>query len=319
MRRSDFIFKYRVRNWPEYNKALIARGSLTFWVDEQAVSTWRRRGSPQGRGRPRIYSDTAIECALVVRTVFHLSLRATQGFLESVVRLMEVDLPVPAYSTMCRRQAGLDLRLQATPARQPRHVVIDTTGLKVFGAGEWYVRKHGMGKGRRRTWRKLHLCVDEASKDIVAMDLTTSDVHDGAHLPAMLERVEGEVGQVSADKAYDSGTCYEAILARGAVPTIPPRRNARFSSAKDPPAFRAERDAVVRRIKDEGRYSWRTSSGATRQSLVENAMSRFKALVGERLASREFGRQQVEALVKSQVLNRMTALGMPRSERISVG
>ncbi len=146
MRRSDFIFKYRVRNWPEYNKALIARGSLTFWVDEQAVSTWRRRGGPQGRGRPRIYSDTAIECALVVRTVFHLSLRATQGFLESVVRLMEVDLPVPAYSTMGRRQAGLDLRLQATPARQPRHVVIDTTGLKVFGAGEWYVRKHGNGE-----------------------------------------------------------------------------------------------------------------------------------------------------------------------------
>ena len=319
MRRSDFIFKYRVRNWSEYNKALISRGSLTLWVDEQAVSAWRRRGGAQGRGRPQIYSDTAIECALVVRAVFHLSLRATQGFLESVVRLMGVELPVPAYSTVCRRQAGLEVRLRPAPARQPRHVVIDTTGLKVYGAGEWYVRKHGIGKGRRRTWRKLHLCVDEAAKDIVAMDLTTSDVHDSPHLPAVLERVEGEVGQVSADKAYDSGACYEAILARGAVPTIPPRRNARFSSAKDPPAFRAERDAVVRRIKDEGRYSWRTSSGASRQSLVENAVSRFKALMGDRLASREFGRQQVEALVKSQVLNRMTALGMPRSERISVG
>lgn len=319
MRRSDFIFKYRVRNWSEYNKALISRGSLTLWVDEQAVSAWRRRGGPQGRGRPQIYSDTAIECALVVRAVFHLSLRATQGFLESVVRLMQVELPVPAYSTVCRRQAGPKLRLHPAAARRPRHVVIDTTGLKVFGAGEWYVRKHGMGKGRRRTWRKLHLCVDEASNDIVAVDLTTSDVHDSPHLPAMLERVEGEVGQVSADKAYDSGTCYEAIRARGAVPTIPPRRNARLSSAKDPPAFRAERDTVVRRIKDEGRYSWRTSSGATRQSLVENAVSRFKALAGETLASREFRRQQVEALVKSQVLNRMTALGMPRSERISVG
>ena len=158
MRRSDFIFKYRVRNWPEYNRALISRGSLTLWVDEQAVSAWRRRGSPQGRGRPRIYSDTAIECALVVRAVFHLSLRATQGFLESVVRLMGVDLPVPAYSTVCRRQAGIDPRLQPSPVRQPRHVVTDTTGLKVFGAGEWTVRKHGMVKGRRRTWRKLHLC-----------------------------------------------------------------------------------------------------------------------------------------------------------------
>jgi hypothetical protein len=135
--------------------------------------------------------------------------------------------------------------------------VIDTTGLKVFGAGEWYVRKHGAGRGKRRTWRKLHLCVDEATKDIVAVDLTASGVH--------------------------------------------------------------ERDAVLRRIRDEGRYLWRTSSGATRQSLAENAVSRFKALVGVKLASRELERQQIEVLVKSQVLNRMSALGMPKSERIPVG
>ena len=258
MRRFDFILRYRVRNWPEYNGALIARGSLTLWVDEQAVSAWRQQGSPQGRGRPRIYSDTAIECALVVRTVFHLSLRATQGFLESVVRLMGVDLPVPAYSTVSRRQAGLELRLRPAPAKQPRHVVIDTTGLKVFGAGEWYVRKHRAGKGKRRTWRKLHLCVDETTKDIVAVDLTASGVHDSPHLPAVLDRVEGDVGQVSGDRAYDSGTCYETILARGAIPTIPPRRNARLSRAKDPPPFRLERDAVVRRIRQQGRYPWRT-------------------------------------------------------------
>jgi hypothetical protein len=319
MRRSDFILKYRVRNWPACNRALISRGSLTVWVDEQAVSGWCRRGSPQGRGRPRIYSDTAIECALVVKTVFHLSLRTTQGFLESVVRLMGVDLPVPAYSTVCRRQAGLDLRLHPAPARRPRHVVIDTTGLKVFGAGEWYVRKHGTGKGRRRTWRKLHLCVDETSKDIVAVDLTTSAVHDSPHLPAVLGQVEGDVAQVSADRAYDSGTCYAAILDRGAIPTIPPRRNARFSRAKDPPPFRAERDAALRRIQDQGRYPWRSSCGATRQGPAENAVSRFEALVGVRLASRDLERQQVEALVRSQVLNRMAALGMPRSERVPVG
>ena len=319
MRRSDFIFKYQVRNWSEYNKALISRGSLTLWVDEQAVSAWRRQGAPQGRGRPQVYTDTAIECALVVRAVFHLSLRATQGFLDSVVRLMGVDLPVPAYSTVCRRQPGLQLTPQFRPSRQPRHVVIETTGLKVFGAGEWYVRKHGRGKGRRRTWRKLHLGVDEATKEIVAVDLTTSGVHDSPHLPTVLDLVEGDVGQVSGDRAYDSGTCYEAILARGAVPTIPPRRNARLSRAKDPPAFRAERDAVVRRIRDEGRYPWRTSSGATRQSLAENAVSRFKALVGEQLASRELERQEVEAMVKARVLNRMTVLGMPRSERVPVG
>jgi len=255
----------------------------------------------------------------VVRSVFHLSLRATQGFLESLVELMGVELPIPDYTTISRRQAGLDLELGPLPASGPRHVVIDTTGLKVFGAGEWYVRKHGMGRGRRRIWRKLHLGVDEATKEIVAVDLTTSGVHDSPHMSAVLDSVQDEVRQVSGDRAYDSGTCYQAILARGAVPTIPPRRNARLSTAKDPPAFRVERDAVVRRIKNEGRYPWRTASGATRQSLAENAVSRFKALVGVKLAARRFENQQVEALVKCRVLNRMASLGLPRSERVLQG
>lgn len=320
MRKSDFIFRYRVRNWPAYNRALVRRGSITFWVDEEAIQGWRDSAAPGPLGgRRRTYSDTAIECVLVVRAVFHLSLRASQGFLESVAKLMGVDLPIPDYTTVSRRQAGLALQLEPSRTRTPRHVVIDTTGLKVFGAGEWYVRKHGRGKGRRRTWRKLHLGVDEASKEIVAVDLTASAVHDGPHMPAMLERVPDEVGQVSGDRAYDSGRCYQAILARGAVPTLPPRRNARLSTAKAPPDFRLERDAVVRRIKDQGRYPWRTVSGATRQSLAENAVSRFKALVGVKLAARTFENQQVEALVKCRVLNRMTSLGLPISERVLQG
>jgi hypothetical protein len=256
---------------------------------------------------------------VVVKAVFHLSLRATQRFLGSVVRLMGVDLPVPDYTTVCKRQRDLQVQLGARPAGQPRHVVIDSTGLKVFGAGEWYVRKHGMGRGRRRTWRKLHLGVDEKTKDIVAVDLTTSGIHDSPHMPDVLDLVDDDVRQVSGDRAYDTGACYQAILARGAVPTIPPRRNARLSTAKDPPAYRAERDTVIRRIKEEGRYPWRTSSGATRQSLAENAVSRFKALVGVMLTAREFENQQVEALVKCRVLNRMAALGMPDSERVLVG
>ncbi len=252
--------------------------------------------------------------------MFHLSLQATQGFLESVVQLMDLALPVPNYTTVSKRQSGLAVRLGTTPNGQPRHVVIDTTGLKVFGAGEWYVRKHGMRRGRRRIWRTLHLGVDEGTKEIVAVDLTTSGVHDSAHMPEVLERVRGEVRQVSGDRAYDTGRCYyQAILARGAVPTIPPRRNARLSTAKDPPAFRLERDAVLRRIKAEGRYPWRRSSGATRQSLAENAVFRFKALVGVKLAARDFESQRVEALLKCRVLNRMTSLGLPRSERAPVG
>ena len=176
-----------------------------------------------------------------------------------------------------------------------------------------------MERGRRRTWRKLHLGVDEKTKEIVAVDLTTSGVHDSPHMPDVLDLVLDPVHQVSGDRAYDTGVCYQAILARGAIPTIPPRRNARLSTAKDPPPYRAERDAVIQRIKEEGRYPWRTSSGATRQSLAENAVSRFKALVGVKLAARTFENQQVEALVKCRVLNRMAALGMPISERVLQG
>ncbi len=110
-----------------------------------------------------------------------------------------------------------------------------------------------MGRGRRRTWRKLRLGVDETTKEIVAVDLTTSAVHDSPHLPAVREQVLGEVAQLSGDRDYDSGMCYQAILARGAVPTIPPRRNAKVGRSKDPPPFQAERDAVPRRIRDEGR------------------------------------------------------------------
>ncbi|MCP5010179.1 MAG: transposase [Aestuariibacter sp.] len=128
----------------------------------------------------------------------------------------------------------------------------------MFGVGEWYVRKHGMGRGRRRTWRKLHLGVDsieviidrvdEETKEIVAIDLTVSNIHDSSHLPVMLDQVMGEVGQVSGDRAYDTGSCYQAILAYGGGAGDPPRRNARLGSVKDPPPYKAVRDAVLRRI-----------------------------------------------------------------------
>ncbi len=176
-----------------------------------------------------------------------------------------------------------------------------------------------MGRGRRRTWRKLHVGVGETSKEAVVVDLTTSNLHDGRHLPELLERTLGQIGQVSGDKADDSSRCYEAILDRRAIPTIPPRRRARLSRNADPPPPKAVRDGLLRRIKEEGHYPWRTSSGATRQSLAENTVSRFKALVGVKLSARRFDNQRVEAIVKRQVLNRMAALGLPTLERVLLG
>ena len=314
MKPREYTFRYRVRNWPDYNRALIARGQLTFWFDEEAVVAWRNTDPQSGRGAPKVYSDTAIQCALVLKSVFHLSLRSTQGFVSSLLELLRLDLPVPDYSTVSRRQSSVMSSLSVSSSRRPRHVVVDATGLKVYGSGEWHVRKHR--HGRRRAWRKLHLGVDETTKEIVAVEVTPSRVHDSTMLPRLLSQVPGRIGQVSGDGAYDTRACYQSILDRDAVATIPPRRNARLSESVDPPDWRAMRDASLREIKRLGRYEWRLSSGCTRQSLAENAMSRFKALFGPKLSARRFDNQRVEAIIKCEVLNRMSSRGLPESVRI---
>ena len=191
MGKSDHTFRYKVRNWPEYNRALVKRGQLTLWFDTEAVAAWRHPGPFEGRGRPKVYADAAIQCALVLNSVFHLNLRTTQGFLQSIVALMALDLPVPNYSTVSRRQSAVDVRLSVGPTDRPRHVVIDSTGLNIYGAGEWHIRKHRTL--RRRTWRKLHLGVDETTKEIVAMDLTASNVHDARRLSSLLSKTPGSI------------------------------------------------------------------------------------------------------------------------------
>ncbi len=286
----------------------------TFWFDEDAVAAWRNTESHRGPGAPQIYSDTPIQCALVLKSVFHLSLRSTQGFVSSLLDLLALNLPVPDYSTLSRRQSSVVPPLSVNPGIRARHVVLGATGLKVYGAGEWHVRKHRCC--RRRAWRKLHLGVDETTKEIVAVEVTPSRVHDSSMLPTMLSQIPGRIGQVSGDGAYDTRACYRSILDRDAVATIPPRRNSRLSECVDPPGWLAMRDARLRQIEKLGRYEWRVSSGCTRQALVENAVSRFKAIFGSKLSARRFDNQRAEAIIKCEVLNRMASRGMPQSVRI---
>src|SRR4030095_6632545 len=183
---------------------------LTVWFDEQAITAWRNTEPAAGPGAPRVYADLAIECALVFKSVSHLSLRAAQGFLSSVVELMQLTLPIPDYSTVSRRQGVLSVRSTVTPRRSPRHIGSEATGLKVYGVGEWRVYKHRVS--RRRTWRKLPLGVDERTKEIVAVALTGSRVHDSQPLPALLDQIPDPIGQVTGDGAYDTCACYEAVL-----------------------------------------------------------------------------------------------------------
>jgi hypothetical protein len=169
---------------------------------------------------------------------------------------------------------------------------------------------------RRRSWRKLHLGIDESTKEIVAVELTGSRVHDSRPLPALLDQIRDPVDQVSGDGAYDTRTCYEAVLRRQATPTFVPRRTARLGTATDPTGWRTARNRILQQIETQGRSAWRTLSRYTRQSIAENTMFRFKQLFGGRLWARVYATQRAEALVKCAVLNRMTQLGMPETIRI---
>ena len=314
MAHKAYTFRYRVRNWRNDNQALIARGGMTFWIDESALAAWKHPHTNRTPGAPRIYADTAMQCALVVKSVDGLSLRATQGFVSSVMSLMRLDLPVPNYSTICRRQGALRVSVSAAWHNNPRPIVIDATGLRVYGAGEWPVQKHR--GSQRRLWRKLHLGVDEHTKEIVAVEMTASHVHDSQMLPSLLKQMYGKVDQVSGDGAYDTKACYQFIGQRGAKATIPPRRHARQRRCENSLETRDTREATLREIQSQGRYAWRVVSGCTRQSVAENAVFRFKSIFGARFRARRFDNQRVEGWITYMVLNRMVNLGMPVSERI---
>jgi len=299
-----------IRNWGDYNKALKRRGSITFWFDDDSLEQWHACVPTGKRGRPYLYADIAIQCLLLIKSVFHLDFRKLEGFAASLVKLMNVAINIPSYTQMCRRQKSLAVDLSHVPCQGPIHVLVDSTGLKVFGEGEWKVRQHGYSK--RRTWRKLHLGVDEASGEIVAMELSTNDVSDGEVLPDLLDQIEETISDISADGAYDQKGCYEALDARSAQANIPPRRDAilqKHGNCKGPPLTR---DENIRAIKKKGRKRWKQDVGYHRRSLAETAMFRFKTLFSDTLSNRLFDHQLTEAVIKCQAMNKMTQLGMPQ-------
>ena len=222
--------QYGIRDWRDYNAALVRRGSLTLWVEQGAANRWRDQSRPARRGRRRTYSDLAIACALTLREVYHLPRRATQGLTRSVLRLLGADAPAPHYSTLSRRAASLEVQLPRL-SRGPLHLAVDSTGVKFDGEGEWKVRLHGEEK--RRTWRKLHLLVDHTTHECVALSMTDKDALDRRELPGLSGGVEGEVAEVLGDGAYDFQDCYRAIRAKGARSVIPPQVRARVRSGPE--------------------------------------------------------------------------------------
>jgi len=317
--------QYRIRNWPEYNQALKQRGSLTLWLDVHALRGWTQPSKSGRRGASRRYSDEAISCALTLQSVYHLPLRATQGLLDSLLELLGVPLPVPDFSTLSRRRKTLAVNLsqrlhqpQHLSQNQSVHLVVDATGFKVYGEGEWKVRQHGWSQ--RRTWRKLHLGFNEASGEVLAAAVTTNAKSDKEMLAPLLAQVPAPIRQVSGDGGYDAAVCYGAIAKRGARATIAPRSNARLHERDGRWQERNQnlqriRELQGRRRKDPdwGRRQWQQESGYHRRSLAETGVFRLKTIFGDRLRARTLAGQSSELLLRCAALNKMALCGMPQS------
>jgi hypothetical protein len=306
--------RYKIENWAEYDAALRRRGSLTVWVTPEAIAAWVPAATGW-RGRPRSYSDVAIEAGLMLRLAFGRPWRQTEGLLGSIMDLLGLDLAVPDHTTFSRRSVDLGVTTALKKAKGSVHVVIDSTGLKVFGAGEWLHEKHG-GKPRR-SWRKLHLAVDPDSGEILASELTTTEDGDASLVGALLEQISCPISTVFADGAYDGEPVYRSVTAHtpDAAVIIPPRSTAVPSATADTDP--TQRDRHIQLIEERGRLGWQRSVNYGKRSLAEVAMFRYKKVIGRSLHARSLPAQKTEAKAACKVLNIMTGLGMPVSRRIA--
>lgn len=306
--------RYRVTNWSKYNKALVNRGRLTIWMASDLLENWLVEESKGKVGHPFTYSDDAIECLLMLRSVYRLPYRQTQGLFSSLLELLDLDFAVPDYSTLCRRCRHQSIRLPVLPKEGAIDVVVDSTGVKVYGEGEWKVKIHG--KSKRKTWRKLHLAVDAKSREIVGCATTTNDMSDHEIIKEVLDEIpeEQKINSVGGDGGYDYLEAHKPIVKRGAKAIIPPRKNARIWNLEE---FKW-RDHAIRRIREIGKKAWKIESGYHMRSLSETTIYRFKRIFGPTHSNISLANQLIENRIKCAALNIMTQLGMPETEVIHV-
>src|SRR3954454_15352861 len=311
----------RVTNWAEYDAALRQRGSLTVWFTEAAIAAWEAEPRTTPGGQP-YYSDLAITTALTLKAVFRLALRQTEGLIGSIIGLLGLDLSVPDHTTLSRRAETLEVPRprsgsSSDPGREaaPVHLLVDSTGLKLCGPGEWLIEKHGTKT--RRSWRKLHLGVDADTGQIVAAALTGPEADDGAQVSPLLDQVTGPVASVTGDGAYDQEGVYASVGERHpeAAIIVPPRSIAVPSHmAESEPT---QRDRHLRLIAEQGRMAWQKASGYTKRARAEAAIARWKQVIGDRLRAHTDERRATEMDVAVHVLNRMLELGRPNYVRLA--
>ena len=303
--------RFRTTNWSRYSAALRKRGSMLIWIDQDMA--WQ--APHDGRlGRPPIFSDAAIQFCLSVKVLFKLPLRQTAGLVASLLRLAGLDWSVPDFSTLCRRQKTLAVQIPYRRADGPLNLLVDSTGIKFLGDGEWQARKHGV-QGRRQ-WRKVHLAMDTDTSDIRAVEFTPSSDGDSPILPELLGQIpeDEQIDTVTADGAYDTRRCHAAITERLAVPIIPIRKNGR-AWKEDCPAAKG-RNETLRATKHYGRAFWKHWTGYHARSRVEAKMRGVRAF-GERIAARDPDRQTAEIHIRIALMNRFSAFSTAEIVRVA--
>jgi hypothetical protein len=290
---------------------MVQRGSITFWMSEDFEKVWRYTGKKQ-RGSQFEYSDKAIEIMLTLKEIFHLPNRSVEGFIRSLFQMMKIDLPVPDHTTLAKRGKSLKVKLPKK-SQGSLNVVMDSTGLKVYGEGEWKVRKHGYSK--HRTWRKLHLGGNPDNGEILAVVLTGNHISDDAVVKEMLTQIEQALLSCAADGAYDKRKVYDALNEHSPAVDIliPPRKNAHIWQHGNSKQERLKRDENLRYIRQHGRQQWKDNSGYHMRSLAETFMFRLKTIFGDNLSARLLETQMTQAIIRCAALNKMTHLGMPKS------
>ena len=285
---------YAKRNCSKYNRNLVNRGSLTFWLNTECIDSWISKSKK--RGRPS-FSQSVIQAGLILKTIYRLPFRALQGFFDSILRLLKLHLKVPHYTLFSKRANEARASLSKLSNRKPLELAIDSSGLKIRGEGEWKVKIHGNEK--RRGWIKLHIALDPKTQELIEIDVTDELVADSTVLPTLIEKAPKSIERVYADGAYDRGVCRKYLYSKGIKALIPPRRQGAIRKETE----LEERNTalqIIRRLEgDEEAFDfWKKLSGYHRRSLVETAFSRLKRLFGDRLGSKKFTNQRAEAIFR---------------------
>jgi Transposase DDE domain len=316
--KSPSKYSYKITNWKEYNNSLRKRGKVSVWISSKLLSIWKELDVIKISVGEQIYPDVIIEFCLIIKNIYHLPFRQTTGFIEDLLALQGLEnYCVPDSSTLCRRAKHLPVNyFSKFKDKKDLHILVDSTGLKVYGQGEWMVKKHGASK--HRTWLKLHLALDANTQEIITNLLTNNSIDDANAAKEMLKEHQDCLLSLAGDGAYDK-FFFREFLGNEIVQKIPPPCNAvvKIGTEKVPvPAYLLQRNQAVERIKEVGSKEWKKEVGYHRRSLAETAMFRYKIIFGDKASARIIENQITEVNIKCKILNKFTNIGMSKTIRI---